>query len=345
MQKVWAVSAAGAYIRTVPVNSQIGVLDGAASFETGFVPDNFTNTAAGGVPPFGQDFNGLLNAMTAWEQWLQAGGPVSYDATFAAAIGGYPAGAVLVSAAVLGAEWVSLADNNMTNPDDPLTSVNWARSGLPVGAPIPLLTAATPPGYVLANGGGIGNTGSGATSSSPSFLFVYKAIWDQFSNTQCPIFDSAGNPSTRGANAVADFNALKRLVTPSMKGLGVIGCDTMGSTTPTTFLNGVPVTIGSTTTPGSILGENLHTLIAGEAPAVNSSGVNGITVASTRGDIALGNSPTTTGGGVFNLNAPTTFGAVSSTGNNTINVSTTNAGGGAHNNVERSMTVYWGLKT
>jgi len=354
MQLAWAANAGGSYIRTVPVPSQIGIQDGAASFNDGFPPDNFTSIAAGGVPPFGQDMNGVLKVITSWEQWLQAGGPIGYDATFSTAVGGYPAGAVLASNVTPGAQWYSLVDNNTTNPDDPLTSSGWVRVGLIPGTPVPLLTAAAQDGYLTANGLTVGSASSGAAAAAGKYLFVFKAIWDGFSNTQCPIFDSGGGVSTRGANAVADFQANKRLTTPNMKGLGVIGVDTMGGS-GSTFLNGVPVTIGNATTPGSILGENLHTLSAGEAPTITSSnGSQSITV-SLGGGLLM---PAVTGGwttvntaGTGGFQAPQFNGlqsiqnVASISGANSISVTSNNTGGGAHNTVERNMAVFWGLKT
>jgi len=100
---------------TIPVPSQVSITPGAASFTTGFPPLTMTPIAAGGVPPFGQDMNGILNEISAWARWQGAGGPVPYDAAFAAAIGGYPKGAVIAGASA-GAAWVSLVDNNLTNP-------------------------------------------------------------------------------------------------------------------------------------------------------------------------------------------------------------------------------------
>lgn len=122
--KVFAAAAAAGFIRTVPVASQIGIQDGAASFTDGFVPDNFQPIASGGVPPYGQDFNGLLKVMTAWEQWLQAGGPIVYNSAFSTAIGGYPKGAQLDSAATVGLVWTSTVENNAVDPDAG-PSANW----------------------------------------------------------------------------------------------------------------------------------------------------------------------------------------------------------------------------
>jgi hypothetical protein len=113
----WATDAGPSYVRVVPVDSQIGIDDGAASFETGFPPLNFTPVGAGGVPPFGQDMNGIFNVTTAWLRWTQAGGPAYFDALFAADIGGYPIGAFLQSAVTPGSFFISLINNNLNNPD------------------------------------------------------------------------------------------------------------------------------------------------------------------------------------------------------------------------------------
>jgi hypothetical protein len=350
----WAKNAAGAYIRTVPVASQIGIQDGAASFNDGFVPDNFTPVAAGGVPPFGQDFNGALNVITTWDQWYQAGGAIGFDATFAAAIGGYPAGAVLNSNVLPGAQWYSFVDGNLTNPDDPLTSTGWARVGLPSGTMLPLFTSSPVPGFITANGGGVGNSASGATNASDVYLFLFKAIWDQWSPTQCPIFTNTGAPSTRGANAVADFQAGKRLQTPSMRGTGLIGCDTMGGAA-STFLAGVPVVVGNTTSPASTIGENVHTLTVAElASHLHTAGISdpthlhqtnfGVRGFSTSGSAqAFQTAPGIDGTVGYNSLAAATNVRVNSS--NGLDTTNSTGGGGAHNTVERNNTCFWGLKT
>lgn len=113
----------GSYKRTIPDTSQIGINPGYASFPTGFVPLNFTPVASGGIPPFGQDVNGILNAVTLWGQWQAAGGPALYNSAFSTAIGGYPKGALLASTTV-GLFWTSLVDDNTVDPDAG-PSANW----------------------------------------------------------------------------------------------------------------------------------------------------------------------------------------------------------------------------
>lgn len=111
----FANSAGSLYIRTVPKASQIGIQDGAASLTDGFPPKCFVPVASGGTPPFGADFNGLLNQITAWAQWQQAGAPIVYDATFQTAIGGYPMGAIIQIGAG-GPEFMSTTENNTVAP-------------------------------------------------------------------------------------------------------------------------------------------------------------------------------------------------------------------------------------
>ena len=107
----------------IPQPSQIGITNGRASLTDGFPPDCFLQAGAGGVSPFGADFNGLLFQSTSWDQWFSAGAPVSWDSAFSSAIGGYPLGAVVLSATTAGLWWYSQTDNNTSNPDT--GGANW----------------------------------------------------------------------------------------------------------------------------------------------------------------------------------------------------------------------------
>lgn len=109
-------AAAVGEINTIPTASQIGIVNGRASLHDGFPPNTFLPLTTGGVPPFGADFNGILNEITTITQWQQAGGFFPYDSAFSTTIGGYPKGAVLQSANGSGL-WISTAENNTTNPD------------------------------------------------------------------------------------------------------------------------------------------------------------------------------------------------------------------------------------
>jgi hypothetical protein len=124
----WGNSAGGSFIRPIPVASQIGIQPGAASLTDGFPPLNFLPDGSGGIPSFGQDENGILKQITQWCQWVGAGGPIAYDPTFSAAIGGYPKGALLADSTTLGGFWVSTVDNNTSDPDT--GGANWLAVGL-----------------------------------------------------------------------------------------------------------------------------------------------------------------------------------------------------------------------
>lgn len=101
---------------TLPVASQIGITDGAASLTDGFPPLTRTPLTSGGVPPNGLEMNGILYLLSAGVWWLQAGGSAKWDGTFSTAIGGYPLGAVVQSSDNTG-WWRSTAENNTTDPD------------------------------------------------------------------------------------------------------------------------------------------------------------------------------------------------------------------------------------
>jgi parallel beta-helix repeat protein len=108
---------------TIPVTSQIGIKDGAASYEDGFPPLTRTALASGGVPPSGLDMNGILNELSERLRWSQIGGAYLFDAAYAAEIGGYPVGTKLLMSDLSGF-WISTANNNTTDPDG-VSSANW----------------------------------------------------------------------------------------------------------------------------------------------------------------------------------------------------------------------------
>lgn len=167
---VFAQDATGSYVRTVP---QTTVDPAAASFELGFPPQTFTDEGAGGTPPDGRDFNGILNFLSAWARWQATGAPINYDSTFQADIGGYPRGAVVGSATTLGVFWLSTAENNLTNPDT--GGAGWRRHALAggliglrvlTGSTTYTPTTGTSAVEVTVVGGGAGGGGSGAMGAS-----------------------------------------------------------------------------------------------------------------------------------------------------------------------------------
>lgn len=87
---------------------------GKASFTAGFPPITMQAISAGGIPPEGKDFNGILFDITSHTLWVNAGGQYRFDAALSTAIGGYPAGMVLQSNDGLSA-YVSAVDDNTTD--------------------------------------------------------------------------------------------------------------------------------------------------------------------------------------------------------------------------------------
>lgn len=178
----FANGATGGFIRTIPAASQIGIAAGAASLTDGFPPITFAAIGSGGVPPSGQDFNGILNQITAWSRWQAAGALPQYDATFANAIGGYPYGALLASTTA-GTIWINTADNNTSNPDAG-GSTGWTAVGsaLSTLTPSQLLTVIQSSGTytiksprikitAVGGGGGGNNTyGGGAGAELIGYL-------------------------------------------------------------------------------------------------------------------------------------------------------------------------------
>lgn len=359
---VWGNSAGSAYIRSIPEASQIGVTNCAASLTDGFPPLTFTPSSAGGCPPFGQDFNGILKQVTQWSQWVQAGGPVFYDSSFATSIGGYPKGTILSSTIVPGYRWLSTAENNTTDPD--AGGAGWVQDPgqVPTGTPVAAVSTTIPYGYVSANGTTIGNGSSNATgraNADTQFLFVL--IWGSCSNAICPIYTSTGAASTRGASAAADYAANKALAVWNMNGAALMGADSQNGTTSTN-LSGATVVSGDRTTPGSILGANVITLSQSQMPAhihsvyyYDPGHTHGFTT--PNGFAGLGEY-----GGSFTV-VPGSFTQVQLVGNMTISSASTGAsvrdasgGGGTANQtastggsattttVPRSTITYWNLK-
>lgn len=124
---------------TIPTASQIGITAGKASLTDGFPPLTFTPVAAGGVPPAGADFNGILNQITANDRWTAAGGGFPYDSTFSTAIGGYPIGANVFRTDGAGF-WISQQDNNTVDPETDTTG-KWLPSGVTGAASVTMTSS------------------------------------------------------------------------------------------------------------------------------------------------------------------------------------------------------------
>jgi len=92
---------------------------------------------------------------------------------------------------------------------------------LPTGSVQAFLGTSAPAGWVL-GAGTIGNAGSGANNrANADTANLFAQVWNSFSNTLAPV--SGG----RGANAAADFAALKTITLPDMRGRVIAGLDNM----------------------------------------------------------------------------------------------------------------------
>ena len=67
-----------------------------ASYQDGFPPVTMEAYGSGGVPPAGQDFNGIFYDLSDLLVWINSGGLFIYNAAFAGAVG-YPVGARVIS--------------------------------------------------------------------------------------------------------------------------------------------------------------------------------------------------------------------------------------------------------
>lgn len=112
----------------------------------------------------------------------------------------------------------------------------------------------------------IGSATSGATArANADTSALFTLLWGALANTDLPIQDSTGAPSTRGASAAADFAANKRLPLPSFAGLTKIGYHggdgTFTTDTTSRFAQYLADKVGphdhTTTTYGGVAGDNI----------------------------------------------------------------------------------------
>lgn len=109
----------------IPQNADIAT--GNAGFDVGFPPVTMLPKTAGGIPPWGQDFNGILFDITEALQYLQSGKPYAFNQDFAVAIGGYGKGSRVLDPSDKNTIWSSLIDSNTGTPS---SANNWIKSGL-----------------------------------------------------------------------------------------------------------------------------------------------------------------------------------------------------------------------
>ncbi|ENL8513231.1 hypothetical protein AB6H97_000187 [Providencia rettgeri] len=98
----------------IPENYETSMESNQATWDQGFGQITMLPVAAGGLPPKGQDFNGILNQISENIVYQSQGGRFKFSPEYAESIGGYPKGAILQSDDEK-KEYQSLIDNNKVN--------------------------------------------------------------------------------------------------------------------------------------------------------------------------------------------------------------------------------------
>jgi microcystin-dependent protein len=193
-------------------------------------------------------------------------------------------------------------------------------------------TAGPRVGWVRDNGRTIGSASSGATERANADVeALFGWLWQNCDDTKCPV---AGG---RGVSSSADWAANKTIATPDKRGYIIGGLDDMGNSAAGRFA-GVPVVSGSVTTAGSVIGEALHTLATDEIPAhthANTLTDPGHVHVYNRYSQLVSLGTTVTGSGSFWLGVGDAATDTRTTGITITNAST--GGGGAHNNVQKTV--------
>lgn len=109
----FANNATAGFKNTIPDTT---LTPGRASFDLGFPPITMQDTIAGGIPPLGQDVNGVLYAVSSHTYFQQTGKPYVFNSTLSTAMGGYAVGTLLGMSDGTGV-WLNTVANNTTNPD------------------------------------------------------------------------------------------------------------------------------------------------------------------------------------------------------------------------------------
>lgn len=165
---------------------------------------------------------------------------------------------------------------------------------------------------------------------------TFAALW-----AQAQIEIAAGNLFFNNGDGSITFG-IGDLRGRVIAGLDNLGGSAAGRLTTLTFSPDAK-TVGAVSS-GSAQGETI-TLTAAQLPTITASGSNSITVLSNQGGVVSG---ATTGSALTNASgsffgpaslSPLTVGQITSTGSNTINVTSNNTSGGAHGNVQPTMVL------
>lgn len=161
----FAQNAPAVNVDAIPVNLDPSDPPQAASWSQGFPTVTMTPLAAGGIPPRGQSFNGVLQDITQHLVYIGGGGQYKWSSDYVAAKGGYSIGDVIQADSGL-LSYVSLVNNNTDNFNTTPASIGpkwraWA------GAPIPDATTTQRGAVLLATQSQV-NAGTGDAVLTPA---------------------------------------------------------------------------------------------------------------------------------------------------------------------------------
>jgi len=117
-----AIAVSGIKTAVIPQFNS-GLADGRASYDGGFPAENFIPKTSGGIPPWGEDMNAYLYAISDLSKFYSSGGVFKHDSSHQSAIGGYPLGSLVLQNNNMGYS-LSTGDNNMNNPNG---VTGWAK--------------------------------------------------------------------------------------------------------------------------------------------------------------------------------------------------------------------------
>lgn len=198
---------------------------------------------------------------------------------------------------------------------------------IPTGTgPVPYMGSTAPTGWIFANGLTIGNASSGATGrANADTEDLFTLLWNTFANAQLAV--SGG----RGASAAADYAANKTIALPDLRGRGLFGSDTMGTSAASRLTSGGSGVDGATL--GATGGSQTHTLTTSEMPAHTHTGTTSTAGAHTHSYTAVSEGAHPTGSG--RTDPVNSFSSTTGSAGNHNHTFTTNStgSGGAHNNM------------
>lgn len=184
-----------------------------------------------------------------------------------------------------------------------------ATARLPTGTVLECWTSTLPAGFVWPNGSTISNTGgAGSQRANADCQALYLLLWT---------FSTLAVTGGRGANAAADWAALKPIALPDRRGTVGAGADNLGGATSAARLS----VVMASTAPGTIGGTQNHVLTSAEIPAHN----HGVT---DPGHVHTNTKTTTGSAGSGSGSGISVFAGFTDSGSATTGITTQNTGGG-----------------